>query len=105
MNSLVFLYLVFIFVYWMEITIKLLGLGWKSFRKNLWNLYDLTMVIGSFITAVITLTNPNLQVNVESQKLFMTALCFKLVQRSDSLNQLFTTMAYVCNILVTCKWC
>lgn len=53
------------------------------------------MVVGSFITAVITLGNPNLQVNVESQKLFMTALCFKLVQRSDSLNQLFTTMAYV----------
>ncbi|CAO0803366.1 unnamed protein product [Mucor circinelloides] len=89
----VYIYLLFIFVYWMEITIKLLGLGWKSFRRNLWNLYDLTMVVGSFITAIITLGNPNLQVNVESQKLFMTALCFKLVQRSDSLNQLFTTMA------------
>ncbi|CAO3645074.1 unnamed protein product [Mucor hiemalis] len=89
----VYIYLVFIFIYWLEITIKLLGLGWKSFRKNLWNLFDLTMVIGSFITAIITLGNPNLQVNVESQKLFMTALCFKLVQRSDSLNQLFTTMA------------
>ncbi|CEP08594.1 hypothetical protein [Parasitella parasitica] len=89
----VYIYLLFIFVYWMEIAIKLLGLGWKSFRRNLWNLFDLTMVVGSFITAVITLGNPNLQVNVESQKLFMTALCFKLVQRSDSLNQLFTTMA------------
>jgi hypothetical protein len=89
----VYIYLVFIVIYWLEIAIKLLGLGWKSFRRNLWNLFDLTVVIGSFITAIITLGNPNLQLNVESQKLFMTALCFKLVQRSDSLNQLFTTMA------------
>lgn len=89
----IYIYLAFIIIYWLEILIKLLGLGWKSFRRNLWNLFDLTMVIGSFITAIITLGNPNLQVNVESQKLFMTALCFKLVQRSDSLNQLFTTMA------------
>ncbi|KAI7905468.1 Ion transport protein-domain-containing protein [Cokeromyces recurvatus] len=83
----------FIFIYWLEILIKLLGLGWNSFRQNLWNLFDFIMVIGSFITAIITLSNPYLQVNIESQKLFMTALCFKLVQRSDSLNQLFTTMA------------
>lgn len=89
----VYVYLLFILMYWSEIAIKLLGLGWKSFRRNLWNLFDLTMVVGSFITAIITLSNPNLQLNVESQKLFMTALCFKLVQRSDSLNQLFTTMA------------
>lgn len=89
----IYVYLGFIVIYWIEIAIKLLGLGWKSFRRNLWNLFDLTMVIGSFITAIITLGNPTLQVNVESQKLFMTALCFKLVQRSDSLNQLFTTMA------------
>ncbi|KAI9485974.1 MAG: Ion transport protein-domain-containing protein [Benjaminiella poitrasii] len=89
----VYVYLGFIFIYWLESLIKLLGLGWNSFRQNLWNLFDFTMVIGSFITAVITLGDPNLQVNVESQKLFMSALCFKLVQRSDSLNQLFTTMA------------
>lgn len=88
-----YIYLVFAFVYLLEILIKILGLGWKSFRRNLWNLFDLTMVIGCFITAPIALVHPDLQVNVESQKLFMTALSFKLVQRSDSLNQLFTTMA------------
>ncbi|KAI8991980.1 Ion transport protein-domain-containing protein [Mycotypha africana] len=89
----IYVYLAFIFIYWIEILIKLLGLGWHSFRQNLWNLFDLGIVIGSFITAIITLGNSTLQVNVESQKLFMTAFCFKLVQRSDSLNQLFTTMA------------
>jgi hypothetical protein len=80
-------------VYWFEITVKLLGLGWYSFRQNLWNLYDLVIVIGAAVTLIATLSFNQDQVNVEAQKLFMTAICFKLVQRSDSLNQLFTTMA------------
>ncbi|OAD72147.1 hypothetical protein PHYBLDRAFT_147120 [Phycomyces blakesleeanus NRRL 1555(-)] len=88
-----YVYLTFIFTYWLEIAIKLLGLGWSSYRRNLWNVYDLLVVIGSAIAVIATLGSSSHQINVESQKLFMTALCFKLVQRSDSLNQLFTTMA------------
>ncbi|KAG1501400.1 hypothetical protein G6F47_004900 [Rhizopus delemar] len=89
----VYVYLGFIIIYCLEIVIKLLGLGWSSFRKNLWNLFDLVMVIGGLLTTIVHFVNPGLQSNVELQKLFMTALCLKLVQRSDSLNQLFTTMA------------
>lgn len=80
-------------VYLFEISVKLLGLGWYSFRQNLWNLYDLVVVFGAAITLIVTLSSSELQLNIEAQKLFMTAICFKLVQRSDSLNQLFTTMA------------
>ncbi|CAO3642477.1 unnamed protein product [Cunninghamella blakesleeana] len=87
-----FLYLGFVLIYWIEVFIKLLGLGWTSFRKNMWNIYDIIVLIGSAITVIFSLVNDVHQVNVESQKLFMTALCFKLVQRSDGLNQLFTTM-------------
>lgn len=88
-----YVYLGFIGIYWLEIIIKLLGLGWNSFRRNLWNLYDLVVVIGNTATIATALDPQVRQVNVESQKLFMTALCFKLVQRSDSLNQLFTIIA------------
>ncbi|CAO3597764.1 unnamed protein product [Absidia cylindrospora] len=88
-----YIYLVFVLVYWLEVMVKLLGLGWTSFRRNLWNLYDLAVIIGSAVTVIFSLANNDHQVNVESQKLFMTALCFKLVQRNDALNQLFTTMA------------
>ncbi|CAO3660618.1 unnamed protein product [Umbelopsis ramanniana] len=88
-----FIYLGFIVVYLFEISVKLLGLGWYSFRQNLWNLYDLVVVFGAAITLIVTLSSSELQLNIEAQKLFMTAICFKLVQRSDSLNQLFTTMA------------
>ncbi|OBZ90459.1 Calcium-channel protein cch1 [Choanephora cucurbitarum] len=89
----VYIYLGFTSIYLIEIMIKVLGLGWNSFRRNSWNLFDLVMVAGSIVTSIVTLGNSSLQVNVEFQKLFMTALCFKLVQRSDGLNQLFTTMA------------
>ncbi|CAO3684026.1 unnamed protein product [Rhizopus microsporus] len=92
-NAKVDVYLTFIVIYWLEIIIKILGLGWSSFRKNLWNLYDVVMVFGGSVTTFIHYGSPGLQWNVELQKLFVTALCFKLVQRSDSLNQLFTTMA------------
>ncbi|KAI8096858.1 Ion transport protein-domain-containing protein [Halteromyces radiatus] len=88
-----YVYLVFVLIYWFEVMVKLLGLGWTSFRRNLWNLYDLAVIIGSAVTVIFSLASNDHQVNVESQKLFMTALCFKLVQRSDALNQLFTTMA------------
>ncbi|KAG2223817.1 hypothetical protein INT45_001951 [Circinella minor] len=83
----------FICIYWSEIIIKLLALGWNSFRRNLWNIYDLIVVSGSTITTIFQFGTSIQQVSVESQKLFMTALCFKLVQRSDSLNQLFTIIA------------
>ncbi|KAI9498171.1 Ion transport protein-domain-containing protein [Zychaea mexicana] len=85
----------FICIYWLEIIIKLLALGWKSFRRNLWNLYDLIVVSGSTITTIFQMGTNIQQISVEAQKLFMTALCFKLVQRSDSLNQLFTIIAQV----------
>ncbi|KAI8139587.1 Ion transport protein-domain-containing protein [Fennellomyces sp. T-0311] len=83
----------FICIYWGEIVIKLLALGWNSFRRNLWNVYDLIVVSGSTITTIFQFGTDIQQVTLESQKLFMTALCFKLVQRSDSLNQLFTIIA------------
>ncbi|KAI7862921.1 Ion transport protein-domain-containing protein [Spinellus fusiger] len=88
-----YVYLLFILAYWIEIFIKLFGLGWNSYRSNLWNIYDLLVVIGSAITIIAAMASSEYQVNVEAQKLFMTALCFKLVQRNDGLNQLFTTMA------------
>lgn len=88
-----YVFLLFVAIYWIEINIKFLGLGWNSFRRNLWNLYDLIVVSGSTVTIITSFGDQEQQVTVEAQKLFMTALCFKLVQRSDSLNQLFTIIA------------
>ncbi|KAL1918646.1 uncharacterized protein VTP21DRAFT_2668 [Calcarisporiella thermophila] len=88
-----YLYLTYTFFYIAEILIKLIGLGWESFRQNSWNLYDVVVVTGAAATTYGML-HPNQSTAVmEAQKLFLTAICFKLVQKSDSLNQLFKIVA------------
>ncbi|ORX60316.1 hypothetical protein DM01DRAFT_1332475 [Hesseltinella vesiculosa] len=87
------LYLVLVLFYWMELAIKWLGLGWTAFRQSRWHLFDLVVTLGATVSILFNIAADRHHVNVESQKLFFTALCFKLVQRNDSLHQLFTTMA------------
>ncbi|KAI9318189.1 Ion transport protein-domain-containing protein [Dichotomocladium elegans] len=84
----------FLIIFWVEMMIKLLALGWKSFRRNKSNLFDLAVVFGAS-GAILGGTH---MVAIEAKKLFMTALCFKLVQRSDNLNQLFTITAQIINV-------
>ncbi|RUS24569.1 hypothetical protein BC938DRAFT_473375, partial [Jimgerdemannia flammicorona] len=79
-------------IYLVELMIKLLGLGWYSFRQNSWNIYDLIVVVGGAVTTLPMLAGQRSQGIIEAQKVLLTAICFKLVQKSDSLNQLFKTM-------------
>ncbi|KAK0551675.1 calcium channel protein [Tilletia horrida] len=83
-------YLAFTVIYLTDIGVRLYGLGWKSFRESWWNLYDLIVVLGTLATTVPLLqTGSGPQVMVQFQKIFLTGIAFKLVQKSDSLNQLF----------------
>ena len=75
-----------------DLVVRVVGLGWYSFRRSLWNLYDIAVVAGVLTTTVIMLARSGGdEVTVQLQKIFLTALTLKLIQRSDSLNQLFTT--------------
>ncbi|KAI6152729.1 Ion transport protein-domain-containing protein [Pisolithus thermaeus] len=78
-------------IYMLDIIIRFYGLGWESFRDNGWNIFDVIVASGSFTATVIVQsgsTNPTIQ---QLQKLFLVCIAFKLVQRVDSLNQLFKT--------------
>ncbi|KAH0835701.1 Ion transport protein-domain-containing protein [Lanmaoa asiatica] len=78
-------------IYVVDTTIRLYGLGWRSFRANGWNLFDVVVASGSFTTTFIAhfySESFNIQL---LQKLFLVSIAFKLVQRVDSLNQLFKT--------------
>lgn len=78
-------------VYVVDTTIRLYGLGWYSFRANGWNLFDVVVASGSFTTTLIARLYP-VSYNIQLlQKLFLVSIAFKLVQRVDSLNQLFKT--------------
>ncbi|KAK0539429.1 calcium channel protein [Tilletia horrida] len=84
------LYLAFTIIYSVDIGVRLYGLGVRSFIESWWNLYDLAVVLGTLATTIPLLrAGVGSQVNVQFQKIFLTGIAFKLVQKSDSLNQLF----------------
>ena len=86
------LYLGYIAIYALDIVARLLGLGWRSYRENPWNLYDLFVVSGTVATTLPLLTDSgDTTVIVQFQKLFLTCVALKLVQKNHALNQLFKT--------------
>lgn len=87
-------------LYAIDIVVRFVGLGFRSFRSNGWNIFDVIVVTGSFATTIpalqaVTSGDPGSSGSSQVQKLFLVAVGFKLVQRLDSLNQLFKTSVYV----------
>ncbi|KAG9119536.1 calcium channel protein [Ceratobasidium sp. 392] len=85
---------VFLFVtlvYAMDIIIRFSGLGWRSFKANGWNLFDIVVVTGNFATGIPIVFGSTGFAIEQLQKLFLVSIAFKLVQKSDNLNQLFKT--------------
>lgn len=86
------IYLGLALVYALDILVRFIGLGWTSFRRSLWNLYDVVVVLGVIGTTVPLLVHEKTaDAHVQLQKIFLTGMSLKLVQRNDALNQLFKT--------------
>jgi hypothetical protein len=84
-------------LYALDLIVRFIGLGPRSFRSNGWNLFDIIVITGSFVTSIPALTKSSSgllgnQVIVQLQKLFLVAIALKLVQRNNALNQLFKTL-------------
>lgn len=89
-------FLVLTVLYAVDLVVRFIGLGPKSFRSNGWNLFDVIVITGSFATTIPALQASasgveGNQASKQVQKLFLVAVALKLVQRLDSLNQLFKT--------------
>ncbi|KAF7794178.1 hypothetical protein EIP86_005309 [Pleurotus ostreatoroseus] len=82
---------ILIILYLIDIAVRLYGLGWGSYSANGWNLFDIIVAGGSLITILIVRFNTGGFVVQQLQKLFITSMAFKLVQRTNSLNKLFKT--------------
>ena len=78
-------------LYLLDVYVRLYGLRWRSFKANGWNLFDLVVAHGSFITLIIVQFGQSGYVINQLQKLFLVSIAFKLVQRTNSLNMLFKT--------------
>lgn len=74
-----------------DVLIKFVGLGWKSFRANGWNIFDAVVVLGSILTTALLFIGAAGFEPRQAQKIFLVCIAFKLVQKLDSLNRLFKT--------------
>ncbi|KAG2356552.1 Ion transport protein-domain-containing protein, partial [Suillus spraguei] len=84
--------LIITMMYVIDIAVRFYGVGWRSFRANGWNLFDVLVASGSFITTLVVRFGYTHFVVEQLQKLFLVSIAFKLVQRTNSLNQLFKTV-------------
>lgn len=93
------------FIYVIDTVVRCFGLGWRSFRANGWNLFDIVVAWGCFTTTLIVRFQPDTASFAVQQldKLFLVSIAFKLVQRSDSLNKLFKTAMYDIDIILSYK--
>ncbi len=83
------------FIYIIDVAVRWYGLGWRSFSANGWNLFDIVVAFGSFLTTLIVRFGSTDFATQQLQKLFLVSIAFKLVQRTNSLNMLFKTAVYV----------
>jgi hypothetical protein len=82
-------------MYAVDIVVRFYGLGWRSFRANGWNIFDVIVATGSLLTTVSVRVGASGYVIDQLQKLFLVSIAFKLVQRMNNLNKLFKTAVYV----------
>jgi hypothetical protein len=88
-------FLVVTVMYVVDIHVRFYGLGWRSFRANGWNMFDIVVASGSLLTNISVRVGASGYVIDQLQKLFLVSIAFKLVQRMNSLNKLFKTAVYV----------
>jgi voltage-dependent calcium channel len=82
-------------VYVVDINVRFYGLGWRSFRANGWNIFDVVVASGSLLTNISVRVGASGYVIDQLRKLFLVSIAFKLVQRMNNLNKLFKTALYV----------
>ncbi|KAJ6570981.1 Ion transport protein-domain-containing protein [Mycena vulgaris] len=78
-------------IYIVDVSVRLFGLGFISFRSNGWNVFDLIVASGTFITTLIVRFGTVDFLTQQLQKLFLVCIAFKLVERTNNLNKLFKT--------------
>ncbi len=99
------IFLVFTFIYMANIGIRVVGLGWKRFRRSSWDVYSLFAVAGVFVTSVMLIADSDMETFAQLHKFFLVAILLLLIPRNDALDQLFKTAAAslstIINLLAT----
>ncbi|KAI1375540.1 Ion transport protein-domain-containing protein [Hypoxylon crocopeplum] len=95
----------FTLIYIANIVIRIVGLGWKRFRRSSWDVFSLLSVCGTFVTTVLLFSKRSDQTFVRLHKYFLVSIVLLLIPRNDALDQLFKTAAAslttIVNLLAT----
>ncbi|RYP62124.1 hypothetical protein DL771_009843 [Monosporascus sp. 5C6A] len=99
-------FLAFNFIYAANIVIRIVGFGWKRFRRSSWDVYSLFVIAGAFVTsAMYFLAASQSETFAQLHKIFLVAIVLLLIPRNDALDQLFKTAAAslstITNLLAT----
>ncbi|KAH8826844.1 Ion transport protein-domain-containing protein [Flagelloscypha sp. PMI_526] len=78
-------------IYSLDAIVRFIGLGFTSFKADGWNLFDVFVAGGSLLTTIVVRSGAQGYLVTQLQKLFLVAIAFKLVQRTNNLNKLFKT--------------
>ncbi|KAF9116172.1 calcium channel protein [Mortierella sp. AM989] len=95
------IFMALLLFYMMEIFVRISGLGWTAFTKNRWNIYNSVVSTFALVITIARLGGSAWQPLIQTQKLFLTAILFRLVPQINSLNQLFMTMAASINSIAS----
>ncbi|KAI1107697.1 Ion transport protein-domain-containing protein [Jackrogersella minutella] len=99
------IFLIFTLIYIANIVIRIVGLGWKRFRRSSWDVFSLISVFGTFVTSILQLSRLENQTFVQLHKYFLVSIILLLIPRNDALDQLFKTAAAslttIVNLLAT----
>lgn len=83
---------VFTGIFTMEALMRILGLGFKRYFKDGWNIFDIIIILGSYIGILIeAFTTLSVGVQTTILRAFRISRILRLVRRAKSLNIIFET--------------
>jgi hypothetical protein len=83
---------IFTGVFTVEAIIKIIGLGFKLYFKDKWNLFDFVIVVGSYIGLIIEFsTSISVGLQTTILRAFRISRMLRLVKRAKSLKIIFET--------------
>jgi voltage-dependent calcium channel len=88
-----YLFLGFTIVFVLNILIRIIGLGWKRFRRSSWDVYSIFAVAGTAGTTVMSLAGYQDRIFTIIHKLFLVTIALLIIPRNNQLDQLFKTAA------------
>lgn len=95
-----FLFLLLVFLFMANVFIRLVGLGWHRFRRSLWDMYALVVVLGALVSTLVAIIIQFVEggalegeTYIQVYKSFLVGIVLLLIPRNDALDQLFKTAA------------